>query len=72
MTYLPKPKLAHPELQKNDLGFTRRDYEGSISTLCAVPAASSSLHLAAKAVEKAEEAAREADRCSTLSSLMPA
>ena len=35
MTYLPKPKLHHPELQKNELGFTRRDYEGSISTLCA-------------------------------------
>ena len=35
MTFLPKPKLHHPELPKNDLGFTRRDYEGSISTLCA-------------------------------------
>ena len=35
MTFLPKPKLHHPELPKNDLGFTRRDYEGAISTLCA-------------------------------------
>jgi 2-oxoglutarate ferredoxin oxidoreductase subunit beta len=35
MTYLPKPRLHHPELPKNKLGFTRRDYEGSISTLCA-------------------------------------
>ena len=35
MTYLAKPKLHHPELPKNDLGFTRRDYEGAISTLCA-------------------------------------
>jgi len=35
MTYLPKPKMHHPELPKNGLGFTRRDYEGSISTLCA-------------------------------------
>ena len=35
MTYLPKPKLHHPELHKNSLGFTRRDYEGAISTLCA-------------------------------------
>ncbi len=35
MTYLPKPKLHHPELPKNERGFTRRDYEGSISTLCA-------------------------------------
>ena len=35
MTYLAKPKLHHPTLPKNSLGFTRRDYEGKISTLCA-------------------------------------
>src|SRR5512134_3955618 len=35
MTYLAKPKLHHPTLPKNRLGFTRRDYEGAISTLCA-------------------------------------
>lgn len=35
MTYLAKPKLHHPSLQKNKVGFTRRDYEGRISTLCA-------------------------------------
>ncbi len=35
MTYLPKPKLAHPDLPRNELGFTRRDYEGPVSTLCA-------------------------------------
>ena len=35
MTYLAKPKLHHPALPKNALGFTRRDYEGAISTLCA-------------------------------------
>jgi 2-oxoglutarate/2-oxoacid ferredoxin oxidoreductase subunit beta len=35
MTFLPKPKLHHPGLEKNTLGFTRRDYEGAISTLCA-------------------------------------
>jgi 2-oxoglutarate ferredoxin oxidoreductase subunit beta len=35
MTYLTKPKFRHPALEKNDLGFTRRDYEGAISTLCA-------------------------------------
>ena len=35
MTYITKPKLHHPELHKNSLGYTRRDYEGSISTLCA-------------------------------------
>ena len=35
MTYLTKPKLHHPTLATNKLGFTRRDYEGAISTLCA-------------------------------------
>jgi 2-oxoglutarate ferredoxin oxidoreductase subunit beta len=35
MTYLAKPKFRHPSLEKNERGFTRRDYEGSISTLCA-------------------------------------
>jgi 2-oxoglutarate ferredoxin oxidoreductase subunit beta len=35
MTFLPKPRLHHPELATNALGFTRRDYEGAISTLCA-------------------------------------
>jgi 2-oxoglutarate ferredoxin oxidoreductase subunit beta len=34
MSYL-KPALQHPALARNALGFTRRDYEGSISTLCA-------------------------------------
>ena len=34
MTYLTKPKLHHPALPKNKLGFTHRDYEGSVSTLC--------------------------------------
>jgi 2-oxoglutarate/2-oxoacid ferredoxin oxidoreductase subunit beta len=35
MSFLPKPKLHHPKLPVNALGFTRRDYEGAISTLCA-------------------------------------
>jgi 2-oxoglutarate ferredoxin oxidoreductase subunit beta len=35
MTYLAKPKLHHPELPKNKVGYTRRDYEGAVSTLCA-------------------------------------
>ncbi len=35
MTYIAKPKLHHPALQQNAVGFTRRDYEGKISTLCA-------------------------------------
>ena len=35
MTYIVKPQLHHPGLAKNSLGYTRRDYEGSVSTLCA-------------------------------------
>src|SRR4051794_1572551 len=35
MTYIAKPRLHHPKLPTNDLGYTHRDYEGSVSTLCA-------------------------------------
>jgi 2-oxoglutarate ferredoxin oxidoreductase subunit beta len=35
MTYVVKPKFHHPDLPKNALGFTHRDYEGKVSTLCA-------------------------------------
>ena len=35
MTYIAKPKLHHPTLAANKVGYTRRDYEGKISTLCA-------------------------------------
>ena len=35
MTYIAKPRLHHPTLQKNKVGYTRRDYEGKVSTLCA-------------------------------------
>jgi 2-oxoglutarate ferredoxin oxidoreductase subunit beta len=35
MTYVAKPKLHHPSLQQNKVCYTRRDYEGKISTLCA-------------------------------------
>ena len=35
MTYLAKPRLHHPSLTTNKVGYTRRDYEGKISTLCA-------------------------------------
>jgi 2-oxoglutarate ferredoxin oxidoreductase subunit beta len=35
MTYIAKPRLHHPTLAKNSVGYTRRDYEGKISTLCA-------------------------------------
>ena len=35
MTYIAKPKVHHPALQKNAIGLIRRDYEGAITTLCA-------------------------------------
>src|SRR5688572_12781854 len=35
MTDIVKPKLRHPGIAVNKLGFTHRDYEGSVSTLCA-------------------------------------
>src|SRR3972149_6723703 len=33
MTYIAKPKLHHPTLPANKIGYTRRDYEGKVSTL---------------------------------------
>jgi 2-oxoglutarate ferredoxin oxidoreductase subunit beta len=30
-----KPKFRHPDLPVNELGYTKADYEGSLSTLCA-------------------------------------
>lgn len=35
MTFVVKPKAHHPLLPVNEIGLTRRDYEGSVSTLCA-------------------------------------
>ncbi len=35
MTFIAKPKLHHPRLPRNAVGYTRRDYEGKVSTLCA-------------------------------------
>ena len=35
MSFMPKPKVHHPDLDHNAIGFTRRDYEGAMSTLCA-------------------------------------
>ena len=35
MTYIAKPLLHHPTLHENKVGYTRRDYEGRVSTLCA-------------------------------------
>ena len=34
-TSIPKPRIHHPGLERNAIGLTRRDYEGSMSTLCA-------------------------------------
>ncbi len=35
MTFVAKPRIHHPHLPLNEVGLTRRDYEGSVSTLCA-------------------------------------
>ena len=35
MSFIKKPSVHHPRLPKNELGLTRRDYEGALSTLCA-------------------------------------
>ena len=35
MPSIAKPLVAHPSLARNELGLTIRDYEGSMSTLCA-------------------------------------
>lgn len=35
MSYIGKPKVAHPGLPRNELNLTVRDYEGGMSTLCA-------------------------------------
>ena len=35
MTHIAKPRFSHPLLGTNELGLSRRDYEGSMSTLCA-------------------------------------
>lgn len=35
MTYIIKPTFHHPKLATNKIGLTHRDYEGTVSTLCA-------------------------------------
>ncbi|MEM7255982.1 MAG: 2-oxoacid:ferredoxin oxidoreductase subunit beta [Pseudomonadota bacterium] len=35
MSFITKPGITHPDLPRNDIGLTLRDYEGSMSTLCA-------------------------------------
>ena len=37
MTFVAKPRTHHPRLPVNEVGLTRRDYEGSVST-CALVA----------------------------------
>jgi 2-oxoglutarate ferredoxin oxidoreductase subunit beta len=35
MSFITKPKINHPDMPKNALGLTARQYEGAMSTLCA-------------------------------------
>jgi len=35
MSFIAKPKIIHPQSERNELGLTVRDYEGGMSTLCA-------------------------------------
>jgi len=35
MSYIAKPRVTHPNMPRNKLGLTARDYEGTVSTLCA-------------------------------------
>ena len=35
MSYITKPAARHPGVPRNAIGLTPRDYEGSMSTLCA-------------------------------------
>ena len=35
MPSIVKPRVSHPSLTRNEIGLTIRDYEGSMSTLCA-------------------------------------
>ena len=35
MPSIAKPRVSHPSLTRNELGLTIRDYEGTMSTLCA-------------------------------------
>lgn len=35
MSYITKPSVRHPRMKVNALGLTPRDYEGTMSTLCA-------------------------------------
>ncbi len=66
MTYIAKPKFHHPALEKNAVGFTRRDYEGRISTLCAGCGHDS---ISAALIEACYELALEPHRVAKLSGI---
>lgn len=66
MTYIAKPKLHHPSLKRNAVGFTRRDYEGPVSTLCAGCGHDS---ISAAIVQACYEAAIEPHRLAKLSGI---
>ncbi|HEY1612543.1 MAG TPA: 2-oxoacid:ferredoxin oxidoreductase subunit beta [Rhizomicrobium sp.] len=66
MTYIAKPKFHHPALQKNAVGFTRRDYESRISTLCAGCGHDS---ISAALIEACYELALEPHRVAKLSGI---
>jgi 2-oxoglutarate ferredoxin oxidoreductase subunit beta len=66
MTYIVKPKFHHPSLPKNALGYTHRDYEGSISTLCAGCGHDS---ISAAIIEACYELALEPHRVAKLSGI---
>ncbi len=66
MTHIAKPKLHHPSLKRNAAGFTRRDYEGAVSTLCAGCGHDS---ISAAIVQACYEAAIEPYRLAKLSGI---
>ncbi len=66
MTYIAKPKFVHPGLKKNSVGFTHRDYEGRISTLCAGCGHDS---ISAALIEACYELALEPHRVAKLSGI---
>ncbi len=67
MTFIAKPKLRHPELERNKHGFTRRDYEGAVSTLCAGCGHDS---ISAAIIQACYELELPPSRCQTLGNRM--
>jgi len=66
MSHITKPRVRHPGLPLNALGLTRRDYEGSMSTLCAGCGHDS---VTAAIIEAAWELALEPHRVAKLSGI---